>query len=240
MSTTLANFIFETVNFLLLAAALGWVLYKPVRHALDAEQERRDRDEQERSRLLLEAQTAAREAQSTREAAARESTERREEVLASARREAEQLLEQAKQARAAERRSFESELASARAAQALEWADLIGRIASVSVSRLLETIRGPALDSGLVHAACAELARLEDRGGALVESASPLEATDRARLAALLPGGFEDRTAPELIAGVRVTTSGGQVDASVAAIARQAARTLTNALAEPSARDAHG
>ena len=39
MSPTLANFIFETVNFLLLAAALGWVLYKPVRHALDAEQD---------------------------------------------------------------------------------------------------------------------------------------------------------------------------------------------------------
>lgn len=239
MSPALANFIFETVNFLLLAAALAWVLYKPVRQALDAEQERHGRDEKERSRLLAEAETAVREAQSARDAAARENAARSQELLTTARREAEQLLEQAKQARATARKDFDAELASTRAAQALEWADLIGHIASASVSRLLEAIHGPALESSLVRVACTELSELGAGGAALVESTHTLAAADRALLAAVLPGGFEERTAPELIAGVRVTTSAGQVDASVAAIARQTARTLTHALAEPTAQGAH-
>ncbi len=72
MSSALANFLFEAANFLLLAAALGWLLFKPVRRALDAERARHAREEDESKRLRAEAEVLAREARSAREAADRE------------------------------------------------------------------------------------------------------------------------------------------------------------------------
>ena len=48
MAPWVANFLFEAVNFLLLAGALGWLFFRPVRTALDAERERRAKEEAER------------------------------------------------------------------------------------------------------------------------------------------------------------------------------------------------
>lgn len=237
MSPALANFLFEAANFLLLAAALGWLLFKPVRRALDAERERHEREVQEGRRLRDEAEALAREATAAREASRLEASRRREEILAAAKREVAALLEEAKRAQALERRSLERELQREREAQAAALAETVGRIAADSVARLLDALNGPSLDAALVRGACDELRALPSaaRGAALVEAARPLDAASRALLEGALGGGFEERRVRELGAGVRVTTSAGQVDATAAALARRAARALSAAGAEAGA-----
>ncbi|MGR9091611.1 MAG: ATP synthase F0 subunit B [Gammaproteobacteria bacterium] len=229
MSPAVANFLFEAVNFLLLAAALGWILFKPVRAALDRERQRQVTHDEEQVRLRAEAESLREEARAARENAEHESAARHDEVLAAARQEAARIVAEARRSEAEERRTFETELAHRHAGEAAALAEAVARIAGESVHRLLATLAGPDLDNALVQAACAELEPLSesDRATALVESARPLGAASRDVLEHALGGAFEHRVVGELGAGVRVTTAAGQIDATAVSIARQAAATLT-------------
>lgn len=233
MSPALTNFVFEAANFLLLAAVLGWVLFKPVRRALDAERDRHDQQLEESKRLRAEAATLASEARTAKEAALREADERRRESLDAAKREAAAIVESARQAQLAERRRLEQELAVQRRAEAAGMADTVGWIAAESVRNLLRALDGPPLDAALVRAARAELDQIprQARGAAVVECARPLDAEARAALQAVLDPGFQERIVRELGAGVRVTTAAGQVDASAVALARRAALAVKSAAA---------
>lgn len=235
MSPALANFLFEAANFLLLAAGLGWLLFKPVRRALDGERERHAKDAEEQQRLRSEAEALARDARAVRDAADRELAQRRGEILAAAQKDAARIVEEARETQAAARRALEKELADARNAQAAALADTVGRIAGESVAALLDALKGPSLDAALVRAACVELRALPDpaRASALVEGAHPLDAEARTLLDEALGHRFQERTVPELLAGVRVTTPGGQVDATARSLARHAARAVTGAVAAP-------
>ncbi|MHB8416545.1 MAG: hypothetical protein ACYDCL_00610 [Myxococcales bacterium] len=235
MSPTLANFIFEAANFLLLAAALGWVLFKPVRRALDAERARHAEEAAAGVRLRSEAEALAQQAHAAREAAELEVAERRREAAAAAQQEAARLLEEARKAQALERLAMEAERKSSQAEQADALAETVGRIAAEAVRGLLETLKGPPLDIALVRAACEELAGLPAaaREAALVESARPLGPEARELLARALGRAFDERVVGELGAGVRVTTPAGQVDATAAAIAQRAARTVAGLGAAP-------
>jgi F0F1-type ATP synthase membrane subunit b/b' len=243
VSPSLANFLFEAANFLLLAAGLGWVLFKPVRRALESERARRASEVEEGRRLRAEAEALARQATTARETAEREVAALRRDTAVAARAEAARLLDAARTAEAAERQAFEQELAAARQAQAGALAELVGRIAAESVQALLADLDGPSLDRALVRAACAELAAAAPAaaGTALVESARPLDGDSRKLLADVLGDGFTERTVGELGAGVRVTTAAGQVDATALSLARQAARAMSAvaaAGAEPAATGA--
>jgi F0F1-type ATP synthase membrane subunit b/b' len=233
MSPALTNFLFEAVNFLLLAAVLGWLLFKPVRRALDAERARHDREVEESKRLRAEAESLANDARAAKTAAGHEADERRRETLEAARQEAAEIVEAARKAQLDERRRFEQELSSRREAEASALADVVGRIAAESVRSLLHTVEGPELDAALVRAARAELDAVprEARKAAVVESARPLDAKSRSLLQAALGDGFRERVVPELGAGVRVTTPAGQIDATATSLARQAASTLKRAAA---------
>jgi F-type H+-transporting ATPase subunit b len=240
VSPTLANFLFEAANFLLLAAALGWVLFKPVRRALDAERERHSKEEQEAKRLRAEAEALAREARAVREAAERDGERQRSEGVAAARAEAARIAEEARAGEARERQRIEGELEARRRVDAMVLADTMGRIAAESVRRLLLTVDGPSLDVALVRAGTAAIRQLTPaaRACATVESARALEADARGLLEGALGGTFRERVVPDLGAGVRVTTSEGQVDASALSIAREAARAVSAAVGStPSGRD---
>jgi F0F1-type ATP synthase membrane subunit b/b' len=225
VSPVLANFLFEAANFLLLAVVLGWVLFKPVRRALDRERERHDKEVGESQRLRAEAESLAKEARAAKEAATREADERRRESLETARREAAEIIEIARKAQLAERRRFEQELAVRREAEAANLAEAVGRIAAASVRSFLGALEGPALDAALVRAAREELDAVPKaaRRPAVVECARPLDAETRAILESVLGEGFQERIVRELGAGVRVTTPAGQVDATAVALARRAA-----------------
>jgi F0F1-type ATP synthase membrane subunit b/b' len=228
VSPALANFLFEAVNFLLLAAALGWILFKPVRGALEREQQRQATHDDEQARLREEAESLRDEARTVRANAEHEAAARRDELLAAATREADRIVAMARRDAANEKRALETELANRQAGEAAALTDTLARITADSVRRLLASLAGPDLDAALVRAACAEIEQLPSasRSGALVESARPLGTTSRESLEHVLGGAFEQRVVGELGAGVRITTTAGQIDATAASVARQAAAAI--------------
>jgi len=237
VSSALANFLFEAGNFLLLAAGLGWILFRPIRRALDAERDRHNKEEEDQQRRHTEAEALAQQTRDAHQATVREAAARRDEALAAARQEAARLVDEARKAQTAEREVFQREQQSRREAEVLTLADTLGHIAGESVTRLLQTLDGPSLDDALIRAVCDELRAQPTaaRGPVVLESARPLDDQAKALLQAVLPGGFEQRTVAELGAGVRITTAGGQFDGTAVSVARTAARAVTAAGGAPDA-----
>lgn len=235
MSPALANFLFEVVNFLLLAGALGYLFFRPVREALDREREGRMKLDQERARLLEEAESLNREARIARQTVDEELELRRERLLSAAQLDLARLHDRAEQAQSAQRNAFEQELSAAREAETHALAATLGRLAAASVTRLLGSIDGPDLDASLVRAACAELRRIPKsaRTSVSIEAAHPLSADSRTQLEELLGPSLSVRLVDALGAGVRITTGVGQIDATAVAFARLAAREVTQAVAGP-------
>jgi F-type H+-transporting ATPase subunit b len=232
VSPGIANFLFEAGNFALLAGGLGWLLFRPVRRALDEERARHAKLEEEAARLRSEAEALVADARRTRDAAEREVEQRRLEARGVAQKEADRVLEEARAVAARDRQRFDRQLESARDTQAAALAEAVGRVAAESVQRLLQTLDGPALDLALVRAAQAEIASLPAavRAAAVVESARPLDPDARRVLEDTLGPAFQHRVVSELGAGVRVTTPQGQVDASALSIGREAARRVAGAV----------
>jgi F-type H+-transporting ATPase subunit b len=234
VSPALATFLFEAANFLLLVAALGWLLFRPIRGAIDAEHTRHAKAAQDLAAQRTEAEAAAKAARDARAHLERDVERQRTEARAAAEQEAARIREEARRTQAEARRTLEQELDAARGVQAAALADELGRITAASVRRLLEALDGPALDLALIRGACQEIQALPPtaRAAALVETARPLDGEARQLLAAALGVSVEARTVAELGAGVRVTTPAGQVDASALALARRAAHDVTAATRE--------
>ncbi|MCB9569114.1 MAG: hypothetical protein H6710_18185 [Myxococcales bacterium] len=228
MSPTLANFLFEAANFLVLAGALGWLLFKPVRAALDRERERHAKEEADLKALRDEAEKLRADAADAHARLTSELDASRTEALAAAERAAAEIQAKAEKTRDERMAGLERELDALRQSQAEGLADTLGRIAATSVQRLLERVDGPSLDAALIRAASAEIGALAKgaRAAPVVESARPLDAETRGLLRGALGRDFEERSDPALGAGVRVTTSAGQIDASARSLAREAAREL--------------
>jgi len=229
-----ATFLFEVVNFMVLAAALGWLFFKPVRAVLEADRDRRAKEEHETAERRAEAETLTKEARAALEGARREAEKSRVEIVTAAEREANRIREEAREAMEEQRRTFEREREASRQADAGALAGTVGRIAAASVRALLEALDGPALDLALVRGACEELHALP-RGagdGATVESARPLDSEARRLLRDALGADFAERTVTELGAGVRVTTVVGQVDGSALALGRRAAHEVAALMAK--------
>jgi F0F1-type ATP synthase membrane subunit b/b' len=243
VSPELANFLFEAANFLLLAAVLGWLLFRPVRRIIDAERARHEQQTTEIASLRAQTQKLADETRETRQSAERELEARRRALLEDARKEAARILEEAKSAEHARRQKLAQELAAARKTETAALADAVGRLAAEAVRALLAQLDGPSLDDALVRAACAQLDGVATDTGkrARVESARALSPEGRALLETALGTGFEERVVEELGAGVRITTPSGQVDATAVAIARRAGVAVsalgTSADGEPGPED---
>lgn len=225
MSASWVTFAFELANFLVLAFALGWLFFRPVRAALE-----RRRSEIEAERRSAEKAHQQAESELSQAAARRAELEARlDELRERLRREAEvekqALLESARAQIERERERSEQELLGLRRAQARESARDAAYAAGEIVRALLGRLKGPELEELLLAAACRELEALR-AGGRLaplvIESAAPLAAATRARLlAAAGSAGAEtsERMVPDLIAGLRVVTVRGLVDLSVAGAA---------------------
>lgn len=244
MSPALTNFLFEAANFLLLAGALGWVLFRPIRRALDEEAARHQKLEDEAAAHREEATHLLDQARQARTQDEKAMAAERERTLQQAREEADRLVEGARKAVADERRTWQDEQRAARANEGAALAEVVGRVAASSVERLLLTLDGPSLDRALVRAACQQLRELppprRPGGSLVVESARPLDEEASRLLHEALHAaptvGLDARVVEELGAGVRVTTSAGQIDATAAALARQAAARVRALAAADGAR----
>jgi F-type H+-transporting ATPase subunit b len=239
MSPVAATFLFELANFLLLAALVGWLLFRPVRAALTARQQQ----EQERASALEK-----REQEITRkseELAARSATfeetlaTERKDRLAAADKEASEIVSHARATAERARDRSRRMLEHLEQAEVERLAGAVAAAAREAVARLLIDIESPALDHALLLAVCRKLEADGDPSAAvLVESAAPLEQTDRDALAKAARQDVRSvdfRVVPDLHGGLRVTTASGLIDASAAGIADHAGRVLTRTLTEPAA-----
>ncbi len=232
MSPTLTTFLFEAANFLLLAAALGWLFFKPVRHSI---LERRARLETE-SRLAEEKLAAAaqklREADHSRAHLQDELNDLRARELQAARDQADQLLAQARQTADHELQQARQRAGEVSKLQHDLLAQAAATAAAATVGRLLEQLADETLQAALIRAACAELRSLP--AGTVtpikIESAVPLSRQERAELEQALGSAVQTanfQVVEELVAGVRIATAKGLIDASVLGLTNFARQSLT-------------
>jgi F-type H+-transporting ATPase subunit b len=228
------TFLFEILNFVVLAYVLHRLLYRPLREAVRKRQEANERARQEAEKTRQEAAALRQEL----EARTAELERQREGVLRQAREQAEaerrRLLAEAEQT--SRRRQEEVRLA---LQQEREEALRLLREEAVGMAvGLAERLLGEAVDAGLHHQLVLRLAgalrRLPEgdlerlrRGwqpddGAVLEAAADLDAATlgqvREAVAAALgrPAALEVRAAPALLGGARLRLGGWVYDASLA------------------------
>jgi F-type H+-transporting ATPase subunit b len=236
VSPTLATFLFELVNFILLAGLLGWLLFKPVRAALQA---RQTADKKHADDLAARAaETERLHAEWARRNASFETeiTQTRARRLAAAEQEAAAIIARARDTADREREHAVKTLAHVEQAQLDRLADAIAAASRDAVARLLSALGSPGLESSFLRAACHRLEALEATplGAVLVESARPLGDQERDTLTAavgLRATSLTFRVVEDLGAGIRVITARGLIDASTAGVGAAAERRLKDALA---------
>ncbi len=236
MSPSLTTFLFEAANFTALAALLGWLFFNPVRDALRRYREETDSRTREAERKWQEAEAARREMDRQRGQLAEELRELREQAREAARQEAQLELEEARRQIASAREAWRREAATLEESQAARLAEAIARTGSDLLQRLLADINGPQLQQALLGAACQQLAETEGAyRDVSVESAGPLDTESLQQLAAAMrldPASLTARVNTELLAGVRISSNRGLVDASVAGLKNFTRRQLAHRLKE--------
>jgi F-type H+-transporting ATPase subunit b len=236
VSVTWVTFLFETANFLLLAALLGWLFFRPVRDALERRRSELENEQQAASNARAEAERALQQVREQRSELEDSLEKLRDRVRSEAEAEAERLVEAARVQTQDERETLKGELVSQRRAQARSLARDAAFAARGIVVRLLEEIEGPDLEHALLRTACRDLEELRSSGSltpVVIESTRPLDDSDYATLAeaaGIAPADSIRRVDPDLVVGVRVVTARGLVDASGAGLAAQAERVLVNRL----------
>jgi F-type H+-transporting ATPase subunit b len=235
MAPMWTTFLFEAVNFLILAAVLAWLLFRPIRQALagrraalaqETEETTAKRAEVERLQEDIRQRAATLEAEIER---------MRHDALAAVQQEAERIRAEARAVVERERTAARSRLAHLEEAQLEHLATAVATATGVAVQHLLQQIGGSDLDRRLAQAACRALQALDEAalGVVTVESARPLDQDTQTALITIL--GEAARTAafrvtPTLGAGIRISTSHGLVDASATGLAAFAQRVLVTQL----------
>lgn len=238
MSPTMSTFLLEAVNFLLLAGALGFLLFKPVRAALERKRAEMETQTSEAAAKLAEAEKLREEAGKERAALEEELQKRREEAKAEAEKESSAILERAREAARRERESARKALSELSEAELDRLADAVAETTARTVGKLLSRLSSRELDRELVGAACRELRSLDGDalGRVVVETPSEIDEETRRELEEALGEAARDaefRVLPDLGTGIRVTTKSGLVDASASGLADYARRSLAGTLTAP-------
>lgn len=236
MSASWVTFLFEAANFVLLAAVLGWLFFRPVRDALERRRSEFEAEQRAAAEAREQAERALQDARARRAELEGSLEELRERVRSEAETERERLLEEARARVQKERETLKAELVSLRRGQTQALARDAAFAAKEIVVRLFEEMGGTDLEQTLLRTACRELEKLRASGAlapVIVESLQPLDDQAIAALAeasGLATTEVAQRVDPDLVAGLRVLTARGLVDASAAGLAAQAERVLVGRL----------
>lgn len=236
MSPTWVTFLFEAANFLLLAAVLGWLFFRPVRDALERRRSELESEQHAAADARAEAERALQDARAQRSALEDSLEELRERAQREAETEHERIVETARTQAEREREALKQEFLSVRRAQAKSLARDAAFAAKEIVVHLLKEMEGPDLEHSLLRAACRELETLRSSGPlapVVIESVHPLDEVALAALAKAAGVSAADaahRIDPDLVAGLRVLTARGLVDVSAVSLAAQAERVLVKQL----------
>jgi F-type H+-transporting ATPase subunit b len=232
VSPTFSTFLFEAANFLLLAALLGWLFFRPVRAALEQRRAGLEAAQRDAEAGRAEAQRLLDDAQARRGRLEASLAELRDKLRKEAESERDRLLAAAREQAQRERDALKAELAAQRRSQARALSGDAASAAREILVRLLAQVDGPELERSLLDAAGRRLTGLASNGPltpVIVESAEPLvpDALEAlARAVGCPASALGQRVVPDLVAGVRVLTARGLVDASAAGLAAHAEQTL--------------
>ena len=251
MSATLMNFLFQTVNFAILAGILSWAFFHPVRNALESRRNAQKQLAEQAASQLAAADQTRQATAAARAALDAEAEQLRDEARGSALHEAAEMLRTAREQIQRERDAAKQQLTAIGRDQLLQLGGMIAATAATVVDRLLRDLNSPDLESALVRAACRRLHEANARpvGEISVESAQPLsDETQAAIKCAIGPEtvAVTYRIVPTLGSGIRIQTAHGIIDATSTGLAAFAERTLVERLAAanesqiPGGQPAHG
>ena len=230
MSPTVTTFLFESANFLVLAAVLGWLFFKPVRQALSDHRAKLDALAHAADEKMAAAELTRADVESQRETFRDELTKLRNESLEAARQQAESIIAQAREQAVRLKLSAEQHVTHLADSQTATLSRAVSVAAGTLVSQLLKRLNGMDLNAGLLRAACDEVRQLAlDSAPVTVESSQALSNDDRTLLNAALGSAAASatyRVVPDLGGGVRITTQRGLVDATITGLAEFGQRAL--------------
>jgi F0F1-type ATP synthase membrane subunit b/b' len=231
VSPSLTTFIFETANFVALAALLAWLFFKPVRSAIETQRLNIRTQEEEAARKLSEAEQIRQEIDSQRRQLNTELERMRAESRTTAKQESDALLAATRAQLERERTVLQRDMLNLEKSQITRLAGVLASAAHATIKRFFEQLEGPELEQLLLKSACRELTLLAAHalGPVTIECATSLD-TEAQQTIALAMGAHQTtmdvRVVPELVAGVRIATQQGLIDASVTGLARFAEQVL--------------
>lgn len=229
MTGDVANFIFQTINFALLALLLSWLFFNPMRRAVEERRARLDAEVRDAERRLAQAKAAEEEAdRKTAELAGR-----LEAMEAAARETAAQqakaVIAEANASIQRERDAFTAEQASLARVEAEKAEAGLVDAAATMVRQLLGGIGGPDLDNSLIEAALAKCPA-GIWGDVVVESARIVNEGIRRKIEAVAGGSVRYWVDAGLVAGARISGGFGVVDATAVGLALYASKKTVEAI----------
>ena len=223
---------FEIANFVALAVVLAWLFFKPVRRALEEQQAKAKRHEEEAAEQLATAERLRKDIESHHETLATELETLRLKAIEAAKQEAEQIVTGARTQAERERATLKRDALHIEHAQTAKLARAVATATHDTISRFLQQLNGPELQRTLVTSACRELQSFSNNSLApvTVESATPLDDELRQVITSSLGSSAKTvdfRVKPELQGGLRISTAHGLIDASIAGLASFAEQSLS-------------
>jgi F-type H+-transporting ATPase subunit b len=232
VNDSLWTFAFEIANFVALAAVLAWLFFKPVRKAIEDQQAKARRLEEDAAQKLADAKRVGEEIDSQRQALASELEAMRSKVREAAKQEAEQILAEARAHAERERATLKRDALHIERAQTAKIASAVATATHDTMQRFLQQLEGPELEQTLIKAVCRELQTFSNNSLApvTIESATSLDNEARELVNSSLGTAAKTavfRVVPELKGGLRISTAHGLIDASATGLANFAEQSLS-------------
>lgn len=231
MSPWLTTFLFEAANFLILAAALTWLLFRPVRNAIEKRRESIAQEQQQADEKRAEAERVHSEIEQRFAKLDQELHNQREAARKEAAHEAEQIVSEARNAADRERAALKRQITYLEHSRIERLSQIIAATAGQAVERLLKDLADTDLETLLLQEGCQRLKSLRDDLTApiVVESAQDLSEAEKSALKEVIESSgqsIEFHTTDEWKIGLRISTNRGLIDLSEAGLAKFAERAL--------------
>ncbi|MBD3672326.1 MAG: hypothetical protein HUJ26_02265 [Planctomycetaceae bacterium] len=235
MSPALTTFLFEVANFLILTVVLSWLLFRPVRSAIQKRRAQINEKETAADRKLKEAEQSRQEIEKRLGELDEELRRKRKTSQEQADQEAERILSEAREDVERQREALKRQLVTLEDARMDRISRIVADISGQAVRQLLQQAANSDLDRALLNEACQRLQSLtgDSLSPVIVESSRELSAEERESIQSACENRAEEidyRQNEQMAFGLKISTSRGLIDISDSGIADFAKRSLTSEL----------
>jgi len=235
VSDTLSNFLFQVVNFLILVGVLSWLLFRPVRAAIEKRRTQIAQQEEQAAEKLADAERSRKDIEQRKAGLDQELRQKREQAKEQAKQEADSIVAQARADAEHEREALKRQLATLEDARIERISRIVASVAGQAVGQLLQQIAGTDLEKALLQEACQRLQSFDGNSisPVVVESARELSAEERKAIQQAVKHDSEEisfRVNDDLKVGLRISTNRGLIDVSDSGLAEFAERMLASQL----------